>query len=428
LPHIAATLNNSLKSSARGHELCGLLFFWRSGKTMQLSERVGRLTNEGAFEVLAAATCLEQDGRHIVHLELGQPDFPTPPHIVEAGVRALRDGHVKYAPPAGIPALRAAIAEHLRRRGDATTAGNVVVTPGGKSAIYSTMLALIEEGTEVLIPDLAFSAYEAITHFAGGISRLYHLDPARGFRPSVEELEARCTARTRVLVLNAPHNPTGGTLDQTDLEGIADFAERHDLVVVSDEIYAGLQFDGQFQSLHSLPGMAERTAIVDGFSKSYAMTGWRLGYAVLPRRLVDPVVRLATNSFSCTATFVQHAGVAALTGSQQCVTDTRAEYAARTQLAADALNRIAGVSCVSPGGAFYVFPDVRALIQESGRNSVRLAYDLLHDYGVACLSGTAFGTAGEGYLRISCANSRANITLGVERIQQQAAALSAAAA
>ena len=394
---------------------------------MQLSERAGRLTNEGAFEVLAAATSLEKEGRHVIHLELGQPDFTTPPHIVEAGVTALRDGHVKYAPPAGIPALRRAVADHLRARGDDTNADNVVVTPGGKSAIYTTLVALIDESTEVLIPDIGFSAYEAITHFAGASSRLYHLDPARGFRPSVEELEERCTARTRVLILNAPHNPTGGILEQADLEAIADFALRHDLIVISDEIYAGLQFDGRFSSIHSLPGMADRSVIVDGFSKSYAMTGWRLGYAVLPRRLVEPVVRVATNSFSCTATFVQHAGVAALTGSQQCVFEMRAEYATRAKLATDALNDIPGVSCVQPGGAFYVFPDVRALVQRSGLSSDRLVYDLLHDYGVACLTGTAFGAAGAGFLRISCANSRANIALGIERLQQQAAALAAAA-
>ena len=392
---------------------------------MQLSERVGRLTNEGAFEVLAAATSLEREGRHIVHLELGQPDFPTPPHIVEAGIRALRDGHFRYAPPAGIPALRRAIADHVSARGK-TTPDNVIVTPGGKSAIYSTIVALVDEGTEVLIPDIGFSAYEAITHFAGGVSRRYHLDPAREFRPSVDELEARCTPRTRVLILNAPHNPTGGILEQADLEAIADFAQRHNLIVISDEIYAGLQFDGRFQSIHALPGMADRTVIIDGFSKSYAMTGWRLGYAVLPRRLVDPVVRLATNSFSCTATFVQHAGVAALSGSQQCVVDMRAEYATRARLASDALNSISGVSCVAPGGAFYVFPDVRDLLEGNEHNSDRFAYDLLHDYGVATLSGTAFGAAGEGYLRISCANSRANIALGIERIQQQAAAFALA--
>ncbi|HEU4746886.1 MAG TPA: pyridoxal phosphate-dependent aminotransferase [Gemmatimonadaceae bacterium] len=395
---------------------------------MQLSERVERLTNEGAFEVLAAATRLEREGRDIVHLELGQPDFPTPPHIVEAGVRALRDGHVKYAPPAGIPALRAAIAEHLRRRGDNTSAENVVITPGGKSAIYSTMLALIDEGTEVLTPDLGFSAYEAITRFAGGIPRFYQLDPARGFRPGVEELAERCTPRTRVLVLNAPHNPTGGTLERADLEDIADFAQRNDLTVISDEIYAGLQFDARFQSIHSLPGMAERTAIVDGFSKSYAMTGWRLGYAVLPRRLVDPLVRLATNSFSCTATFIQHAGVAALTGSQECVREMRAEYSARARLATDALNAIPGITCCAPAGAFYVFPDVRELLPGTGSSSAGFANDLLHGYGVACLSGAAFGPAGEGYLRISCANSRANIALGIKRIQRHAAAVSAAAA
>ncbi|MDQ3674045.1 MAG: pyridoxal phosphate-dependent aminotransferase [Gemmatimonadota bacterium] len=395
---------------------------------MQLSERVGRLTSEGAFEVLAAATRLEQEGRHVVHLELGQPDFPTPHHIVEAGVRALRDGHVKYAPPAGIPALRRAVADHLRARGDDTTPDNVIIVPGGKSAIFSTLLALIEEGTEVLLPDLGFSAYEAVTRFAGGSPRYYHLDPALGFRPGVEELEARCTARTRILVLNAPHNPTGGTLERADLEGIAELAERHDLIVVSDEIYAGLQFDGRFRGIHSLPGMAERTVIVDGFSKSYAMTGWRLGYAVVPRHLVDPLVKVATNSFSCTATFVQHAGVAALTGDQQCVSDMRAEYAARAALATDALNAISGVRCVQPGGAFYVFPDVSALLRRTGRSPERFAHDLLHDYGVACLSGTAFGAAGEGYLRISCANSRCNIALGIERIQQQAAAMSAAAA
>ncbi len=395
---------------------------------MRVAKRIAALTGEGAFEIAEAARKLEAAGRHIVHLELGQPDFPTPPQIVEAGVRALRDGHVRYAPPAGLPTLRAAVADHVRARGASSAPGNVVVTPGGKSAIFSTLLALIEEGTEVLLPDIGFSAYEAVTRFAGGVPRFYQLDPARAFSLSAEESEAACTPRTRVLVLNHPHNPTGSALRHDELERVAELAQKRDLVVVSDEIYAGLQYDGRFASIQGLSGMAERTAIVDGFSKSYAMTGWRLGYAVLPAWMVDPVVRIATNSFSCTATFVQHAGIAALTGSQQCVTDMRSEYAARARLVTDSLNAIPGLSCTAPRGAIYAFPNVRRLLDRTGGTAAQLAHDLLHDQGVACLAGTAFGAAGENHLRISFANSRENVALGIERIKQLAAAIPAAAA
>jgi aspartate aminotransferase len=397
-------------------------------ETVEPVERVARLTSEGAFEVLAAAKKLEAAGKHVVHLEIGQPDFPTPDHIVEAGVKALRDGRVKYAPPAGIPQLRRAIADHLLERGVATTPENVVVTPGGKSALFSTMVAVIHEDTDVLLPDIGFPAYEAVARFLGADPVFYELDPSRGFTVTAGALRDRVTRDTRVLVLNSPHNPTGGSISQKDLEEIADFARERDLVVITDEIYSGLQYDGGFLSIQALPGMAERTAIVDGFSKTYAMTGWRLGYAVLPTPVVDPVVTLATNTFSCTATFIQHAGVAALTGPQQCVRDMCAEYSARSRFVASALNMIPGIRCEAPHGAFYAFPDVRGVLERTGQTVEELAHDLLHEYGVACLAGTAFGSAGEGYLRLSYANSRENIALGLERIQQLVAQLPAVAA
>jgi len=395
---------------------------------MELVPRVLRLTGEGAFEVLAAAKKLEAAGKHIVHLEIGQPDFPTPDHIVEAGVKALRDGYVKYAPPAGIPALRGAIAEYLLDRGVKTTAENVVVTPGGKSALFSTLVALVHEETDVLLPNIGFPAYEAITRFLGADPVFYALDPARGFTVTADELRAKVTRDTRVLILNSPHNPTGGAIPKRDLEEIAEFAQQRNLMVVTDEIYSGLQYDGCFSSIHALPGMAERTAIVDGFSKSYAMTGWRLGYAVLPTQVVDPVVTLATNTFSCTATFVQHAGVAALTGPQSCIREMRAEYSKRGRFVTTLLNTIPGIRCEMPRGAFYAFPDVRELLERAGKTVEELAHDLLHEHGVACLAGTAFGSAGEGYFRLSYANSPANIALGLERIQHMVAQLPAVAA
>lgn len=395
---------------------------------METVERVARLTREGAFEVLAMAQKLEAVGRQIVHLEIGQPDFPTPDHIVEAGVKALRDGHVKYAPAAGIPELRRAIAHHLVGRGVQTTPENVVVTPGAKSALFSTMVSLIREDTDVLLPNIGFPAYEAITRFLGADPVFYELDPARGFTVSAEELRSKVTRDTQVLILNSPHNPTGGSICQQDLEEIAELVQERDLTVITDEIYAGLKYDGHFSSIHAIPGMSERTAIIDGFSKSYAMTGWRLGYAVLPSPVVDPVVTLATNTFSCTATFIQHAGVAALTGPQGCVREMCSEYSARSRFVANVLNMIPGIQCDAPQGAFYVFPDVREVLERTGETVAELANRLLHEYGVACLAGTAFGSAGEGYLRLSCATSRHNLALGIERIQQLVAELPAVAA
>jgi aspartate/methionine/tyrosine aminotransferase len=371
---------------------------------------------------------LEAAGKHVVHLEIGQPDFPTSEHIVEAGVKALRDGHSRYAPPAGIPELRGAIAQYMLARDVKTTAENVVVTPGGRSALFSTMVALIQEDTDVLLPNIGFPAYEAVTRFVGADPVFYELDSTRGFAVSVEALRAKVTRDTRVLVLNSPHNPTGGAISQTDLEEIAQFVQERDLVVITDEIYWGLQYEGSSSSIHSLPGMAERTAIVDGFSKSYAMTGWRLGYAVLPTSIVEAVVTLAINTFSCTATFIQHAGVAALTGPQQCVHEMCAEYSKRSQLVTSILNMIPGIRCEPPRGAFYAFPDVRGVLERTGQTADELARELLHKYGVACLSGTAFGSGGGGYLRLSYANSPANIALGLERIHQLVAQLPAVAA
>jgi aspartate/methionine/tyrosine aminotransferase len=374
-----------------------------------------------AARVLVAARALEAEGRHIVHLEVGEPDAATPGHIVEAGVRALRDGHTRYAPPAGIPELRAAIAASVRSRGVVADAERVVVTPGAKSMLFSALLATVRPGDEVLVPDPGYPMYAAVAELAGGRVVRYALDAASGFAVNADEIAGRITARTRLLVLNAPHNPTGSVPDEATTARLAELALRHDLLVVSDEIYSRHRYDvsaGVQPSIAALPGMAERTVLVDGFSKSYAMTGWRLGYGVLPARLVKPVTTLVTNSATCTATFVQHAGVAALTGPQDWVARQVASLRERRDWLVAALGGLEGVACARPEGAFYVFPNVARALEGSGRTVASLADALLHEHGLACLPGTAVGPAGEGHLRLSYAASQSDLRLAVERLGQ----------
>jgi aspartate/methionine/tyrosine aminotransferase len=370
---------------------------------------MGVLAGEGALDVFVRARALESAGRTIVHLELGEPDFPTPQHIVDAGVRALRDGETRYTPPAGLSDLREAIATALARRGVATSADEIVVAPGAKPVVFYAVLSLVGPGDEVLVPDPGFPIYPSVVRFAGGTPVPYGLVETSRFLPDVDEIEARITPRTRVLILNAPHNPTGGSVDHATLARIAELVERHDLTVISDEVYAAISYDDTdfAPSVAAAPELKHRTILVDGFSKRFAMTGWRLGYGVIPAPIVPAFVTLTINGHTCTPAFVQRAALAALTGPAEPVRAMVAEYRRRRDLIVPGLATIPGVSCAAPAGAFYAFPNVSAVLRRAGLSTTDFADRLLEDFGVAALSGTAFGSRGEGHLRLSFAASRA---------------------
>jgi aspartate aminotransferase len=382
---------------------------------MELAQRMSRLGTETAFEVLARARALEREGRDIIHLEIGEPDFDTPRNIVEAGAEALRNGATHYTPSAGIDALREAIAaDESRRKGVGATPANVVVTPGGKPIMFFVMMALLDEGDGVIYPDPGFPIYESMASFLGAERIPIGFIESEGrFRWDVDTLLEKIGPRTKLLILNTPSNPVGCTIDASDLQRIARAAVENDVFVLSDEIYNRIQYSGSFTSIATSPGMAERTCILDGFSKTFAMTGWRLGYGVMPEWMAAPVARLATNSNSCTATFTQLAGVEALTGPQESVDEMVAEFRRRRDLIVDGLNRIEGLRCAMPDGAFYALPN----IEGTGMRSKEAADFLLYDAGVALLSGTAFGSNGEGYLRLSYANSYENLERALERIE-----------
>ncbi len=381
---------------------------------MRIADRMNHLGTETAFEVLVKAKALEAQGRHIVHLEVGEPDFPTPENIVQAGIRALRDGKTKYTPSAGIPELREAIAHEVSqtRRVDVSP-DQVVVTPGAKPIMFFTILALVEPGDEVLYPAPGFPIYESMIDFCGGKPVPYLLREENNFRFDPDEFRAKANARTKLIILNSPHNPTGGVLEKSDVQVVAEVAQKHNSVVFTDEIYRRMLYDGTFSSILSLPGMAERTILLDGFSKTYAMTGWRLGYGVMPLDLVPHIARLQTNSNSCVAGFTQYAGVEALTGPQDSVTRMVGAFKERRDTIVDGLNAIPGLRSLKPRGAFYAFPNITG----TGWDSRKLADYLLNEAGVACLSGTAFGAEGEGYLRFSYANSLENIKLALTRVR-----------
>jgi aspartate/methionine/tyrosine aminotransferase len=388
----------------------------RVTSALRLASRTEDLGTEAAYLVLEAAQRLEAAGRHVVHLEIGEPDTPTPPHIIEAGVQALRDGHTRYAVAPGIKELRVAIAESLAQRGLRVGPEHVVVTAGAKPALFYAMFALIEPGDEVLCPDPGFPIYESVVRLAGGRPVLYPLDAERGFAPDVDAIAERVTPRTGMLVLNVPHNPTGGVSTPADDERLAELAQRHDLAVLSDEVYSQIRYEGVARSIAALPGMAERTVVVDAFSKTYAMTGWRLGYGVMPVGIVDRVTTLLINAASCTATFVQHAGIAALRGPQDPMRRMVTTLKAKRDLMVSGLGKIEGMRCPRPAGAFYAFPSVAPILERAGLNAQGLADRLLADYGTAVLAGTAFGPGGEGHLRLSFATSQEQIELGLERI------------
>ena len=382
---------------------------------MRFAERMGRLTTAASFDMLARGRALEAKGRSIIHLGIGEPDFDTPAYIRGAADAALSAGFTHYGPAAGLPEFRNLIAETWReRRGIACEGANVVVTPGAKPILFFAMLALLEPGDEVLVPSPAFPTYGSAASLVGARVVNVPLDAARGFDLDLAALRQRINARSRMLVLNSPHNPTGAVLPRATLEGVAALAREHDLVVVSDEIYAGMVYEGESPSIATLPGMAERTVVVDGFSKTYAMTGWRLGFGIMPEPLARHMAALMNNSNSCTATFVQKAGEAALTGPQGEVAAMVAEFRARREVVIEGLNGIPGVSCSRPSGAFYAFPRVEG----TGLSSVELADRLLDETGVVTLPGTGFGPEGEGHLRLSYANSPENLREGLRRMHR----------
>ena len=382
---------------------------------LKLAKRMQRLGTETAFEVLARARALESQGRDIVHLEIGEPDFDTPGNIVEAGVSALRGGWTHYGPSPGLPALREAVAEEVGRTRHVRVAPEeVVIVPGGKPIIFFTILALVEEGDEVIYPNPGFPIYESMIEFLGGRAIALHVREERGFSFDVNDLSAKISDRTKLVILNSPHNPTGGVLSERDIRAIAKAIGDRDIMVLSDEIYSRLIFEGEHFSIMSIPEFRDRTILLDGFSKTYAMTGWRLGYGVMRPDLATQVSRLMTNSNSCTASFTQMAGIEALHGDQASVERMRQEFLRRRDVMVGALNTIKGFRCQKPGGAFYVFPN----IEGTGWSSKKLADALLEEAGVACLSGTSFGSFGEGYIRLSIANSIDNIEKALERIRR----------
>jgi len=376
---------------------------------------MGSIGTETAFEAAARARALEAQGKSIVHLEIGEPDFDTPANAREAAKKALDEGATHYAPFAGIPALREAIAaDATKRKRFGVTPDRVFVTVGGKGVMVYAILALVDPGDEVIVPDPGYPIYESLTRFVGGTPVPIPIRMENEFRLDVDELASLITPRTKLIVINSPANPTGGVLTRSDLERIAELATQHDLLVLADEIYGRILYDGmEHVSIASLPGMADRTIVLDGFSKTFAMTGWRLGYAIVPQALAQTYGTLIINTISCAPTFVQMGAVEAMTGPQDPIDAMVAEFRIRRDLVVDGLNAIPGVRCLSPHGAFYVFPDISA----TGLTGAELADKLLHEAGVCVLAGTAFGHTGTGHIRISYANSRENLAEALTRIR-----------
>jgi len=385
---------------------------------MQLAERMSRIGVESAFDVLVRARALEAQGRSVVHLEIGEPDFPTPAHIIEAAKKALDEGWTHYGPTQGMPDLREAIAETVSRtRGISVGPEHVSVVPGGKPILFFPMLALLEPGDEVIYPNPGFPIYESMIRFLGATPVAIPLEESRGFSFDLDLFRDRLSSRTKLVILNSPQNPTGGVIPREDVKILADLMRDRDLIVLSDEIYSRIYYgDEPPASIASFPGMLEKTIILDGFSKTYAMTGWRMGYGVMPAWLVEAVTKLMVNSNSCTASFTQRAGLAALKGPQECVDRMVAEFRRRRDAICRGLNGIPGFRCAVPGGAFYAFANVTG----TGMGSKELADLLLTEYGVSCLTGGCFGEYGEGYVRFSYANSLENLNEAVSRIRKAA--------
>jgi aspartate/methionine/tyrosine aminotransferase len=380
---------------------------------MRLTERVADIGTETAFQAAARARALEAAGRDIVHLHLGEPDFATPPHIIEAATRALAEGETHYAPPLGVPAFREAVAaDFTGRRGVAVSPDRVVITPGAKPVMAFTLLALAGPGDEVIVPDPGFPIYESMTRFVGATPVPITLRATNRYRLDLDELRSLISPRTRLLIVNSPQNPTGAVLTRSDVEGIAAIAMAHDLVVLADEIYARIIHEGEHVSILSVEGMDERTIVLDGLSKTYAMTGWRLGWGILPPPLVPVFERLLINTVSCTATHAQIAGAEALNGPQDAVDAMVAEFRTRRDLVIEGLDALPGVVAPMPAGAFYAFPDISA----TGLPAQVFADRLLEEAGVSVLAGTAFGRRATGSVRISYATSQVDLRRGLARI------------
>ena len=383
---------------------------------MTVAARMNDLGTESAFEVLARARALEAQGKEIIHLEIGEPDFETPRHIVEAGMQAISDGFTHYAPTAGLPELREAIARNSREvRGTDTDPANIVVTPGAKPIMFYVLLALAEPGVEVIYPNPGFPIYESMIKFAGATPVPMQLMEETSYHPDIDALPGLITDKTRLMIINSPENPCGSALTKEELEKIAGIVmQLPGLYVLADEIYKDILYTGDHYSISSIPGMQERTIILDGFSKSYAMTGWRMGYGILPEELVPHIVKLAVNSVSCAAPFTQKAAVAALEGPRDEVEAMVAEFGIRRRLIADGLQSIPGVNCPEPEGAFYAFPSIK----ETGLTSIEFETKAMNEAGVALLSGSAFGEYGEGYVRLSYANSQENIQKAISQFDK----------
>ncbi len=383
---------------------------------MNLASRMNNLGTETAFEVLAKARKLEAEGKSIIHLEIGEPDFPTPANICEAAIRSIQAGDTHYTPSAGIPEVRTTIANYIKKtRGIEVSPDEVVMTPGAKPIMFYVILALVNEGDEVIYPNPGFPIYESMINFVGGKAVPLQLKEEKNFSFDIEDLKKLISPKTKLIIINTPQNPTGGILTETDIRAIADvLKDKPDIYILSDEIYSRLIFKGEHFSITQIPGFKDRTIILDGFSKTYAMTGWRAGYGVMNTELAPLIAKLMTNSNSCTNTVVQKACIEAYEGPQDSVDKMREEFMARRDIIVDGLNSIKGFSCNLPLGAFYAFPNITA----TGYSSRDLNDHLLYKGGVAALSGTAFGAFGEGYLRFSYANSRENIKEAIKRIKE----------
>jgi aspartate aminotransferase len=378
------------------------------------AQRMGRLGTETAFEVLARARALERQGRDIVHLEIGEPDFDTPDNIRKAAEKAIWAGYTHYGPSAGLMEAREAICEYFEKdRGIKYTPEEIIITPGGKPLIFLPIIALIDHGDEAIYPNPGYPIYESAINFAGGKAIPLTYSEERDFRFDIAELEAKMSPRTKLLILNSPQNPTGGVLEKSDLQKIAELCVKNDVLVLSDEVYCKIIYEGEHHSIATFPGMKERTILMDAHSKTYAMTGWRLGFAAMPKEIAEKIAKLNTNIYSHATSFVQIAGIEALRGPQDKVAEMVATFVKRRDAIVKGLNEIKGFSCRKPKGAFYVFPNIK----KTGMASKPLADKLLNDAGVAGLSGTCFGSNGEGYLRFSYANSLTNIEKALDRIK-----------
>ena len=382
---------------------------------MYLADRTKRLGTETAFEVLARAKALEAQGRSVIHLEIGEPDFDTPRHIVEAAHKALDEGWTHYGPAAGDIDLKEAIVEEMKSsRNVEIGVENVVVTPGAKPIMFFGILSCVEEGDEVIYPNPGFPIYESMINFIGAKPVPLTLREEKDFSFDIEELTDLINNKTRMIIINSPQNPTGGVLPLEDLKRIAALVADKDIIVMTDEVYSRMVYDGEHHSILSLDGMKEKTILIEGFSKTYAMTGWRLGYGVMPLNVAEMVSKFMVNSNSCTASFTQRAGIQALSGPQDDSENMIAEFKERKSVIVDGLNSLPGISCRMPKGAFYVFPNIK----ETGMSSEEAENRFLNDAGVACLKGTSFGANGEGYIRFSYANSKENIREALERLER----------